>query len=116
MVLDNRFSTCYVSPAMNETLPLIPVPFAPAEVRERNSERTSPAGHTTSCLFCERPMNPARVAYYVEMTTSLKVVPVGVDAEDSQGCFPVGTSCKNLVPVGYRITKKTNPSLWEMPE
>lgn len=94
-------------------LPLIPVPFAPIEVRERNERRNAPDGHTERCLFCDRPMNPARIAYFVEMTTSNEVVPVGTTVKDSQGCFPVGTSCKNLVPKEYRITKKTNPSLWE---
>ena len=87
-------------------LPLIPVPFAPTEVRERNERRKAPNGHTERCLFCERPMNPARIVYFVEMTTRNEVVPVGTDVEDSQGCFPVGTSCKNLVPEPYRITKE----------
>jgi hypothetical protein len=81
-------------------------------VRERNQDRDAPLGHTERCLFCNRPMNPARIAYFVEMTTSNEVVPVGTTVEDSQGCFPVGTSCKNLVPKEYRITKKTDPSLW----
>jgi hypothetical protein len=40
-------------------------------------------------------------------------VPVGMKVKDSQGCFPVGSSCKNLVPEAYRITKKKEPSLWE---
>lgn len=95
------------------TLPLLPAPFAPSEVRERNARRNAADDHTESCLFCDRPMNPARVAYYVEMTTSNEIVPVGTTVTDSQGCFPVGTSCKNLVPEPYRITKKKNPSLWE---
>ena len=94
-------------------LPLIPVPFAPNEVRDRNQQRSAPAGHSESCLFCERPMNPKSVAYYVEMTTSCEIVPVGMKVSDSQGCFPVGSSCKNLVPEAYRITKKKEPSLWE---
>lgn len=96
-------------------LPLIPVPFAAREVRERNERRDAPDGHTERCLFCDRPMNPARIAYFVEMTTSNEVVPVGTTVgEDSQGCFPVGSSCKNLVPEPYRITRKKNPELWTM--
>lgn len=93
-------------------LPLIPVPFAPEKVRQRNLDRTDPATHTERCLFCDRAMNPERVAYFVE-TTSNKVIPVGVTVADSQGCFPIGTSCKNLVPVEYRMTKRSNPELWE---
>lgn len=99
-----------------KTLPLLPVPFAPPKVRERNLHRDDPDTHTERCLFCDRAMNPERVAYFVEMTTSLLVVPVGTTVEDSQGCFPVGTSCKNLVPVEYRMTKKTNPELWDLLE
>ena len=92
----------------------IPAPFAPDEVRERNERRNAPDGHTESCLFCGRPMSPKSVAYFVEMTTSWKIVPVGVNVEDSQGCFPVGSSCKNLVPEPYRITKKKDPSLFSI--
>jgi hypothetical protein len=95
-------------------LPLIPVPFAPDQVRDRNEKLDAPDGHTERCLFCERPMNPARIAYFVEMTTDCEIVPVGTTVSDSQGCFPVGTSCKSLVPEAYRITKKKEPSLWEM--
>lgn|SRR5512143_1527426 len=93
-------------------LPLIPVPFAPSHVRDRNAKLEAPAEHTEQCLFCERPMNPARVAYFVEMTTSGMIVPVGTKVTNSQGCFPVGSSCKSLVPEPYRITKKKEPSLW----
>jgi hypothetical protein len=95
-----------------KNLPRLPVPFAPSEVRKRNERRDAPDGHTERCLFCERPMNPARIAYFVEMTTSNEVVPVGTTVKDSQGCFPVGSSCKNLVPKEYRMTKKTNPGLF----
>lgn len=95
-----------------EGMPLIPVPFASPEVRDRNQDLAAPDGHTERCLFCERPMNPARVAYFVEMTTSCMLVPAGTKVSDSQGCFPVGSSCKSLVPEAYRITKKKEPSLW----
>lgn len=98
---------------MSKELPLIPVPFAPAEERERNARRRAPANHAANCLFCERPMSPSSVACFVEMTTSNMVVPVGTSVPDSQGCFPVGSSCKHLVPEAYRITKKKEPSLWE---
>ena len=97
-----------------KNLPLIPVPFSPTKVRDRNADRASPEGHTERCLFCEAPMNPARVAYFVEMTTSNEIVPVGTTVKNSQGCFPVGSGCKNRVPEGYRITKAKEPSLWEI--
>lgn len=94
-------------------LPPIPAPFAPAHVRDRNQDRDDPPGHTERCLFCERAMNPTRVAYFVHMTTAGMIVPAdATDVEDSQGCFPVGTSCKSLVPEPYRITKKKNPELF----
>lgn len=95
------------------TKTFIPAPFASGEVRARNRARPAPEGHTEQCLFCERALAPARVAYFVEMTTSLEIVPVGMSVEDSQGYFPVGSSCKNLVPATHRMTPATHPELFE---
>lgn len=94
-------------------LPLIPVPFAPSDVRDRNRQRRAPDNHVDNCLFCERPLSASSIACFVEMTTSCEIVPVGLRVPDSQGCFPVGSSCQYLVPEEYRVTKQKEPSLWE---
>lgn len=94
-------------------LPLIPVPFAPGEVRDANRRRRAPNNHIGECLFCDRPLSPSAITCFVEMTTNGDVVPVGQSVTNSQGCFPVGSTCKNLVPKEYRMTKRSNPELWE---
>lgn len=96
-----------------KTKTFIPAPFASGEVRARNRARRAPEGHTERCLLCERALAPARVAYFVEVTTSNEVVPVGTTVEDSRGLFPVGSTCKNRVPARYRLTAETNPELFE---
>jgi len=98
---------------MKTALPLISVPFAPTNVRDRNGKRLAPDNHVDNCLLCNRPLSASNIACFVEMTTSCKVVPVGARVPNSQGCFPVGSSCKHLVPEEYRITKKKDPTLWE---
>ena len=55
------------------------------------------------CYVCGRPVNRNTCKNWIEHTISDELIPAGVSNEDSQGCFPVGSECINLIPKEYRI-------------
>lgn len=99
---------------MTTELPLFPAPLASAEAEARNRKRPAPMDHVGECFCCGRKLTAKGIACFVEMTTTRMLVPVGVNVSNSQGCFPVGTTCVKHVPKLYRFTKKYDPSLWDM--
>jgi hypothetical protein len=88
-------------------LPLIPMPDCKTVEREFDGDK-----HVDQCFFCDRPLTLKGVKCFVEMTTSNLMVPVGLVVEDSQGCFPAGSTCCKKVPKEYRITRKMDPGLF----
>ena len=82
---------------------LLPVP-APVSNAAANYDSSK---HDECCLVCKRGMTDKAVtkAVWVEMTTDLKLIPVGHEAEggaSSQGMFPVGSECAKRIPKEYR--------------
>jgi hypothetical protein len=60
------------------------------------------------CFLCGRPVVTSRCEY-VHMSTGNELIhtseveALGRDPDDSQGCFPIGSSCARKIPKGYRI-------------
>jgi len=65
---------------------------------EKERERNGEIGN--ECIICGKP---TKEEYWVHMTTDLTLVPNDVNEDDcdSQGCFPIGSSCKNKLPKNY---------------
>lgn len=47
----------------------------------------------TLCFVCARPLRNSPL--YFEVNTGWQLIARGSDEENSQGCFPVGSSCAN---------------------
>lgn len=81
---------------------LIEIPKAADEVREANDKRYG--GGMNQCLICRKGMTEKGIekAWWVHMTTTLMLAPIGTEVPDSQGLFPVGSECAKKVPPAYR--------------
>jgi len=85
------------------TSELLEVPYAETRVDNYDGDK-----HTDSCLLCGRGLSESAIkrGTYVEITVDGYLVPLDyelADSEISQGCFPVGSSCKKRVPKNYHL-------------
>lgn len=77
-----------------------------AKTWARNDELPDLKGTKNSnrCIVCNRPMRDDEVTW-VHMSTGGDLFPIALgnyDDVNSQGCFPVGNSCKKKIPAAYR--------------
>jgi hypothetical protein len=81
----------------------IKIPYASAEIRNRNDRRARPDG-CNECLFCAAPITgKKKKPSWVHMLTTGELAsrdePV-TEGED-QGCFTVGPECAKKVPAEF---------------
>ena len=57
---------------------------------------------TDDCWACERPVTISNTHWAVHITTTNEVVAEDYAGDDSQGCFPIGVSCRKRYPLAFR--------------
>lgn len=87
-----------------------PVMFDLASVQnhkswERNGQLPTVGNNDQHCLVCNRPMKDEDNTW-AHMSVMGELFPADYDNwedPDSQGCFPVGNSCKKKIPAAYLL-------------
>lgn len=58
---------------------------------------------TEECFCCERQVKITEKTWYVHITINHEVVDADYEGADSQGCFPIGNTCRKKEPKAFRF-------------
>ena len=77
------------------------------EVRDANAQRFNSSKHEDECFFCGRGLTESAVknGWWVHLTVGGLLVEQDWDevANESQGCFPVGSECAKRIARPYKF-------------
>ena len=64
---------------------------------DRNSKAKSNVENRQDCHICGKGVNSRTCTTWVELDTDATLIAVGVEDEESMGCYPVGPECAKKV-------------------